>query len=129
MYLEMFKLSGRVALVTGGARGIGFACVEALAEAGAKVIIADHDPALADKARATARAKGLDAEIAIMDVTDSKRVTQAADQLVWRHGKVDILVNSAGIARSETPAEKVTDEAEVISGMYKKGRQAAGTVV
>ena len=110
MYLEMFKLSGRVALVTGGARGIGFACVEALAEAGAKVIIADHDPALADKARATARAKGLDAEIAIMDVTDSKRVTQAADQLVWRHGKVDILVNSAGIARSETPAEKVTDE-------------------
>ena len=110
MYLEMFKLSGRVALVTGGARGIGFACVEALAEAGAKVIIADHDPALADKARATARAKGLDAEIAIMDVTDSKRVTQAADQLVWRHGKVDILVNSAGIARSETPAERVTDE-------------------
>jgi NAD(P)-dependent dehydrogenase (short-subunit alcohol dehydrogenase family) len=110
MYLEMFKLSGRVALVTGGARGIGFACVEALAEAGAKVIIADHDPALADKARAMARAKGLDAEIAIMDVTDSKRVTQAADQLVWRHGKVDILVNSAGIARSETPAEKVTDE-------------------
>jgi NAD(P)-dependent dehydrogenase (short-subunit alcohol dehydrogenase family) len=110
MYLEMFKLSGRVALVTGGARGIGLACVEALAEAGAKVIIGDHDPALADKARAAARAKGLDAEIAIMDVTDSGRVTQVADELVLRHGKVDILVNSAGIARSETPAERVTDE-------------------
>ena len=110
MYLEMFKLSGRVALVTGGARGIGLACVEALAEAGAKVIIADHDPALADEGRAAARAKGLDAEIAIMDVTDSARVTQVADELVLRHGKVDILVNSAGIARSETPAEKVTDE-------------------
>ncbi len=110
MYLEMFKLSGRVALVTGGARGIGLACVEALAEAGAKVIIADHDPALADEGRAAARAKGLDAEIAIMDVTNSARVTQVADELVSRHGKVDILVNSAGIARSETPAEKVTDE-------------------
>jgi NAD(P)-dependent dehydrogenase (short-subunit alcohol dehydrogenase family) len=110
MYLEMFKLSGRVALVTGGARGIGFACVEALAEAGAKVIIADHDPALADEGRAAARAKGFDAEIAIMDVTDSARVAQVADELVSRHGKVDILVNSAGIARSETPAEKVTDE-------------------
>ena len=110
MYLEMFKLSGRVALVTGGARGIGLACVEALAEAGAKVIIADHDPALAGEGRAAARAKGLDAEIAIMDVTDSARVTEAADELVSRHGKVDILVNSAGIARSETPAEKVTDE-------------------
>jgi len=110
MYLEMFKLGGRVALVTGGARGIGLACVEALAEAGAKVIIADHDPALAEEGRAAARAKGLDAEIAIMDVTDSRRVTQVADELISRHGKVDILVNSAGIARSETPAEKVTDE-------------------
>ena len=110
MYLEMFKLTGRVALVTGGARGIGLACVEALAEAGAKVIIADHDPALADKGRAAARAKGFDAEIAIMDVTDSGSVTQVADELVACHGKVDILVNSAGIARSETPAEKVTDE-------------------
>jgi NAD(P)-dependent dehydrogenase (short-subunit alcohol dehydrogenase family) len=110
MYLEMFKLTGRVALVTGGARGIGLACVEALAEAGAKVIIADHDSALADAGRAAARAKGLDAEIAIMDVTDSGRVTQVANELVSRHGKVDILVNSAGIARSETPAEKVTDE-------------------
>jgi NAD(P)-dependent dehydrogenase (short-subunit alcohol dehydrogenase family) len=110
MYLEMFKLTGRVALVTGGARGIGLACVEALAEAGARVIIADHDPALADEGRAAARAKGLDAEIAIMDVTDSGRVTRVANELVSRYGKVDILVNSAGIARSETPAENVTDE-------------------
>ncbi|MBV9137835.1 MAG: SDR family NAD(P)-dependent oxidoreductase, partial [Hyphomicrobiales bacterium] len=52
MYLEKFKLSGRTALVTGGARGIGLACVEALAEAGAKVIIADHDKKLAEEGRA-----------------------------------------------------------------------------
>src|SRR4030088_3420657 len=45
-----------------------------------------------------------------MDVTDSARVSEVADQLVARHGKIDILVNFAGIARSETPAEKVTDE-------------------
>ena len=110
MYLEMFRLTGRVALITGGARGIGLACAEAVAEAGAKAIIADHDAKLAEEGRAALRAKGFDAEIVIMDVTDSGRVTRVADEVVARHGKIDILVNSAGIARSETPAEKVADE-------------------
>jgi NAD(P)-dependent dehydrogenase (short-subunit alcohol dehydrogenase family) len=45
-----------------------------------------------------------------MDVTDSERVTKAADEIVARHGRIDILVNNAGIARSETRAETVTDE-------------------
>jgi NAD(P)-dependent dehydrogenase (short-subunit alcohol dehydrogenase family) len=110
MYLEMFKLAGRTALVTGGGRAIGLACVEALAEAGAKVIIADHDEAVAEEGRAAMRAKGYDPEVVIMDVTDPARVTEVADDIVARHGKIDILVNNAGIARSETPAETVTDE-------------------
>ena len=49
MYLERFKLKGRVAVVTGGAQGIGLACVEALAEAGAHVYIADLDLTAAEK--------------------------------------------------------------------------------
>jgi NAD(P)-dependent dehydrogenase (short-subunit alcohol dehydrogenase family) len=110
MYLDMFKLTDRVALVTGGGRGIGLACAEALAEAGARVVVADRDAGLAEQGRTTLQAKGAKAEAVVMDVTDSARVTQVADELVSRHGKVDILVNSAGIARSETPAEKVTDE-------------------
>jgi NAD(P)-dependent dehydrogenase (short-subunit alcohol dehydrogenase family) len=110
MYLDMFKLTDRVALVTGGGRGIGLACAEALAEAGARVVVADRDAGLAEQGRTTLQAKGAKAEAIVMDVTDSARVTQVADELVSRHGKVDILVNSAGIARSETPAEKVTDE-------------------
>jgi NAD(P)-dependent dehydrogenase (short-subunit alcohol dehydrogenase family) len=110
MYVDMFKLTGRIALVTGGGRGIGLACVEALTEAGAKVIIADRDQAVAQEGRAVLQAKGYEADVVIMDVTDSARVTQVADELAAHHGKVDILVNSAGIARSETPAEKVTDE-------------------
>ncbi len=60
--------------------------------------------------RAALKAKGFDADIALMDVTDSGRVSAVADELVGRYGKVDILVNNAGIARSETPAETVTDE-------------------
>jgi NAD(P)-dependent dehydrogenase (short-subunit alcohol dehydrogenase family) len=110
MYLEKFKLDRKTALVTGAGQGIGLACAEALAEAGAKVVIADRDSQLADAGCASLKAKGLGAEIVIMDVTDSKRVTEVADQLASRYGGIDILVNNAGIARSETPAEKVADE-------------------
>ena len=110
MYLEKFRVTGRVALVTGGGRGIGLGCVEALAEAGATTIIADQDPSVAESGRDELRAKGYDPEIAIMDVTKSTRVNAIADDVVRRHGRVDILVNNAGIARSETPAENVEDE-------------------
>ncbi len=110
MYLEKFKLGGRIAVVTGAGQGIGLACAEALGEAGAKVVIADRDPNLAEAGCASLKAKGYDATIAIMDVTDSGRVSEVADQVAAQHGKIDILVNNAGIARSETPAETVTDE-------------------
>jgi NAD(P)-dependent dehydrogenase (short-subunit alcohol dehydrogenase family) len=110
MYLEMFRLDGRSALVTGGGQAIGLACVEALAEAGAKVVIADYNARIAEEGRAAMKAKGFDVEVAIMDVTNSARVDEVADDVVRRHGRIDILVNNAGIARSETPAETVTDE-------------------
>lgn len=106
MYLERLKLDGRRALVTGGASGIGLACVEALAEMGAQVWIADlADSAVASAQRAM-REKGHACEGVVMDVTDATRVTAVADQL----GAIDILVNNAGIARSETAAEAVADE-------------------
>lgn len=110
MYLEKFKLHGKTALITGGGQGIGLACVEALAEAGARVVIADRDAKAAAAGQAAMKARGFDTETALMDVTDSAEVTEIADDLVARYGKVDILVNNAGIARSETPAETVTDE-------------------
>jgi NAD(P)-dependent dehydrogenase (short-subunit alcohol dehydrogenase family) len=110
MYLEKFKLGGKTAVITGAGQGIGLACTEALAEAGAKVIIADRDAKVAAQGQADLKAKGFEAEIVILDVTDSAAVTAAAAALVARYGKVDILVNNAGIARSETPAETVTDE-------------------
>jgi NAD(P)-dependent dehydrogenase (short-subunit alcohol dehydrogenase family) len=110
MYLEKFKLDGRTAVVTGGGQGIGLACAEALGEAGARIVIADRDPAMAEAASAALKAKGYATEAVTMDVTDSVRVSEVAAELTRRHGKVDILVNNAGIARSETPAEKVADE-------------------
>jgi len=89
MYLEKFRLGGKTAIVTGGAQGIGLACVEALAEAGARVVIADRDAKLAETANADLKKKGFDTETVNMDVTDSKRVAEVADQLASRHGKVE----------------------------------------
>jgi len=110
MYLEKFRLDRKTALVTGGGQGIGLACAEALAEAGARVVIADRDGGIAQAGCESLKAKGLNTETVIMDVTDSGRVGEVADELAARYGGVDILVNNAGIARSETPAETVTDE-------------------
>ncbi len=105
-YLEKFRLHDRTAFVTGGGQGIGLACAEALAEAGAAVTIADRDPDLLGAALETLGAKGYAAEGVILDVTDAARVTEVADRI----GGADILVNNAGIARSDTPAEDVADE-------------------
>jgi NAD(P)-dependent dehydrogenase (short-subunit alcohol dehydrogenase family) len=110
MYLEMFRLGGRVALVTGGGQAIGLAAVEALAEAGAKVVIADYNAGVAETGRDAMRQRGYAVEMTVMDVTKPAEVTEVADDLVRREGRIDILVNNAGIARSMTPAETVADE-------------------
>lgn len=110
MYLDKLRLDGRTAFVTGGAQGIGLATAEALAEAGAKVTIADRDPAALDRAAADLSAKGYAIFAAELDVTHSAAVDTAADAMLARDGRIDILVNNAGIARSETAAEDVADE-------------------
>jgi len=110
MYLEKFRLTDRVAVVTGGASGIGYSTAQALAEAGARVIITDRDAAAFEKARATLGKQGYQVDGALMDVTDSARVTQVADEIAAREARIDILINNAGIARSDTAAENVTDE-------------------
>jgi NAD(P)-dependent dehydrogenase (short-subunit alcohol dehydrogenase family) len=110
MYLDRFRLTDRVALVTGGASGIGLATAEALAEAGARVTISDSDVSALDRARSTLAAKGYDVAVERHDVRSSSRAIEIADALVAREGRVDILVNNAGIARSEIAAEAMEDE-------------------
>jgi NAD(P)-dependent dehydrogenase (short-subunit alcohol dehydrogenase family) len=105
MYLEKFRLDGKVAVVTGGARGIGFATAEALSEAGATVVIADMD------ANTTATSAAiLKADHILLDVTDPRAVEAAQAEIVKRHGQVDVLVNNAGIAISFRPAETMDDD-------------------
>jgi gluconate 5-dehydrogenase len=88
----MFSLEGRVALVTGASRGLGFAMAKALAENGAKVIVNARN-----KDELSAAAAKIGAEAMAFDVTQSKVARAALEDIAARHGKLDILVNNAGI--------------------------------
>ncbi|PLK68832.1 3-oxoacyl-ACP reductase [Rhizobium sp. TH135] len=110
MYLEKFKLDGKIAVVTGAARGIGLAVVEALAEAGATVVLTDMNPELLNAAVDGLKAKGYPVEGELLDVTDVKGVDAVRDRVLSRHDRVDILVNNAGIAISNHPAEDMADD-------------------
>jgi NADP-dependent 3-hydroxy acid dehydrogenase YdfG len=93
----MSTLSGKVAWVTGGGTGIGRAGAEALAAAGATVIVSGRRLVELDESVRRITAAGGRAESAQLDVTDASAVKKLADVLLARHGHVDILVNSAGI--------------------------------
>ncbi len=90
-------LGGRVAVVTGGAQGIGRAIVERLLESGAAVAIWDRDGATAEKTAGELKSRGQVAGFAC-DVTDLADVERAREQTVAAFGRVDILVNNAGIS-------------------------------
>ena len=93
------EFAGRRALVTGGSRGIGRACCEALAGQGATVVVnyVKGEEAAKEVAQAIA-AKGGKAEIVGFDVADTSAVNAAVEEILKRHGKVDVLVANAGIA-------------------------------
>lgn len=109
MYLEKYDLEGRVAVITGGGRGIGFESARALAECGAHVVIAEIDAATGPKAAADLDAMGYGAEYVPLDVTRPADVTRLADDLQAKHGRLDILVANAGIAKG-SPSETTSDE-------------------
>ncbi|MGY5774679.1 SDR family NAD(P)-dependent oxidoreductase [Rhizobium sp. LEGMi135b] len=107
-YQEKFKLDGECAVVTGGGRAIGLCCVEALAEAGAAVIVIERSEADAREALAL-RDKGYDVDLKIGDVTDSARMEAIATELADSGHAATILVNNAGIGQSGIPSQDVTD--------------------
>lgn len=89
------KLQGKVALVTGAARGIGLAIARKFAEEGASVVLIDLKGA--ETAAARMKSEGLDAEGFPLDITDSAAVNAAVETILAAKGKIDILVNNAGI--------------------------------
>ena len=109
MYLQKFRLDGKVAVVTGAARGIGFATADALSEAGAAVVITDMNGEAAKTAATDLAAKGRKISSATLDVTEPRAVERVHADIVQEFGRVDILVNNAGISISNQPAEKMDD--------------------
>jgi len=93
-------LNGKIALVTGGGRGIGEACAVALAEAGADVVVCSRSEAEINTVAEKVRAMGRRAMAVVCDVTDAEQVRRMADQVNARFGVVEILVNNAGLGRS-----------------------------
>ncbi len=96
--LAAFRLDGEVAVVTGGGSGIGRASALALAKVGAYVAIIDRDAVTGAEVAAEINAAGGKAEAHALDVTDEPAVDRAFAAMGERHGRIDVLVNSAGIA-------------------------------
>jgi 3-oxoacyl-[acyl-carrier protein] reductase len=96
----MFELTGRIALVTGASRGIGRAIAHRLAGQGATVVAAARGDHAAD-AVADVVSKGGHAEAVSLDVTDAAAVERLPEEIVARHGRLDIVVSNAGIARDQ----------------------------
>ena len=91
-------LDGRVAIVTGGAKGIGWATVEAMAEAGAVPVLLDRDAAALEHAGRVLQSRGADYLALQVDITDEAALEAAFAEILRQRGRVDILVNNAGIA-------------------------------
>jgi gluconate 5-dehydrogenase len=106
---DLFDLTGRVALVTGGSRGLGREIAEGLAEAGAAVTITARRERWLAPAEAELRAAGLDVTAATCDVTDPAAVAALIDGIVARRGGLDIVVNNAGVSWG-APAEAMPVE-------------------
>jgi NAD(P)-dependent dehydrogenase (short-subunit alcohol dehydrogenase family) len=106
---NIFDLSGRVAFITGGGRGIGREIVTTLAAAGADIAIAELDKATGEQTALDIRATGRDAISIQTDVRFPSSVDAAVQKTLEKFGKIDILVANAGIAVN-TPAEETSDE-------------------
>jgi 3-oxoacyl-[acyl-carrier protein] reductase len=89
------RLQDKVAIITGAAKGIGFATAQRFSQEGAKVMIADVNP----QALELAQAQITGVETYVMNVTDRDTIQAAVDQIMERHGKIDILINNAGITQ------------------------------
>jgi NAD(P)-dependent dehydrogenase (short-subunit alcohol dehydrogenase family) len=101
---QLFDLTGRIALVTGGSRGLGLQIAEALGEAGAKVMLSSRKAGDLEEAAAHLSAKGIDARWIAADASNPDEARRIVTETLERLGQIDVLVNNAGAAWG-APAE------------------------
>lgn len=107
---DLFNLSGKTALITGGSRGIGKEMAEALAESGASLMICARRSDWLDETVAEFEAAGYHAAGAVCDVSEPSDVDSLVESTVGRFGSLDILVNNAGVSWAEMPEEMPLDK-------------------
>src|SRR4249919_1874068 len=105
----MFDLKGKVAIVTGGNGGIGFGMARGLAKAGARVVVAGRNQEKSDTAVRELRALGPDSLAILVDVADEKSVEVLVNKTMNQCGRLDILINNAGINVRKPPQELTLD--------------------
>jgi gluconate 5-dehydrogenase len=96
---ELFDLTGKVALITGGTHGIGMAVGKTLGKAGAKICVNDIDQSRLDEAKKQYAEAGIDAFTVVFDVTSEEDVDKGISTIEKEVGTIDILVNNAGIIK------------------------------
>lgn len=119
--MELFDLSDKVAIVTGGNQGIGFGIARGLASAGAHVIIANRRAEEGQKAAEELKKEGFKASVIATDVSNLASLSSLASRAIEEFGRIDILVNNAGVVIRK-PAEEFTEEEwDRIMGTNLKG--------
>jgi NAD(P)-dependent dehydrogenase (short-subunit alcohol dehydrogenase family) len=108
--IVFLELPEKVAIVTGAARGIGFAIAERLSQAGARVVVADIVEESAEAAVRRLREGGVEAVEAVADVTKPEEVGAMVERAIDAFGKLDVLVNNAGITGRDSSLSKITDQ-------------------
>ena len=121
MPVDMFDLTGKVAIVTGGNGGIGLGIARGLAGAGAGIVVAARNERKSDDAVSLLRGLGAEAVRVTADVADEASVAAAIDASVERFGRIDILVNNAGVGIRKPPQDYTVEEWDRVLGINLRG--------
>lgn len=118
---KLFSVAGQVVLVSGGTRGIGKAIARGFAERGARVVITGRNQESAEAAAQEITSDGEPVRPMVCDVADSRAVAKLVDRCVSDFGRIDTLVNSAGVNQRKPAAEVTEEEYDFVVGVNLKG--------